>query len=410
MIESSKPSLVKLNRRRGFFVVVLLIAAAFIAVAAIVLFGILMTGQINFGLVRVVGFAAASLVVAATLMGAVNAARQRKPAPPPTIAPPKPSLIEKSFRRSRFVCILLLALTVIVFLKSIVMAIFTSQELDSGTFVLLWLAVIILSVMTVFLSKKLPKLTQKRRDDYALSIFNALKVGTVQEFAVFLRPFYLTGQIAQSQSSGTDHATAVTYEFEAEIIGALAELMPALALGKPGEAIGVGRILTDESTWKTAAAELMSRSSLIICVPSAHHGTAWELEQIVQNGYVAKTLFFMPISVASFSSLQQQRDDWNLVVEFMARYGVAFPRYREVSPINRTELNYAFASLGAALHDLRAAHWRMNAQARPAGGVLFSVKPAGGFTEENVDLRDPATLRNAIQRLRNETAEALSAT
>jgi predicted membrane channel-forming protein YqfA (hemolysin III family) len=402
MIEPAKPSLVEFIRRRGFFVVVLLIAAAFIGVTAIILFGMLSTGQVNFGLVRAVGFAAAGLVVAATLMGALNAARRRKSAPPPMIAPPKPSLMEKICRLGLFVCVLLAA--------AIVVIIFTSQELDPGTFVLLWFAVIILSVTTVFFMRKLPKLTQKRRDDYALSIFNDLKVETGQEFAVFLRPFYLTGQIVQSESSGTDRATTMTYEFEGEIIGALAELMPALALGRPGEAIGVGRILTDESTWKTAAAELMSRSSLIICVPSAHHGTAWELEQIVQKGYLAKTLFFMPISVASFSSLQHQRDDWNLVVEFMGRYGVTFPRYREVSPINRSEINYALANLGATLHDLRAAHWRVDGRTRPAGGVLFSVKPEGGFTEENVDLRYPATLRDAIQRLRSETAEAVSVT
>lgn len=402
MIEPTKPSLVEFIRRRGIFAVVLLFPVLFIAVTAFILFGLLNSGQVDFGLIRIVGIAAAGLVVAATLMGAFNAARRHKRASPPRIESPKPSLKEKICRLGLFVCLLLAAVVVVV--------IFTSQELDPGTIFLLFFGVIFLIVTTVFFMKKLPKLTQKRRDDYALSIFNDLKVETGQEFAVFLRPFYLTGQIVQSESSGTDRATTMTYEFEAEIIGALAELMPALALGKPGEAIGVGRILTDESTWKTAAAELMSRSSLIICVPSAHHGTAWELEQIVQKSYLAKTLFFMPIAVASFSSLQQQRDDWNLVVEFMGRYGVTFPRYREVSPINRSEINYAFANLGATLHDLRAAHWRVDGRARPAGGVLFSVKPEGGLTEETVDLRSPVTLRNAIQRLRNETAEAVSAT
>jgi hypothetical protein len=154
----------------------------------------------------------------------------------------------------------------------------------------------------------------------------------------------------------------------------------------------------------------MSRASLILCVPSAHQGTAWELEQIVQNGYLAKTLFFMPISISSFSSLQQQREDWNLVVEFMGRYGVSFPRYREVSPTNRSELNYKLATLGAALHDLRAAHWRGTQLKRLAGGALFSLKPEGRLNEEDVDLQNPGTLRDAIQRLRGTTNAAMSVT
>ncbi len=400
MIEPGKPSGKEMIRRRGIFAVVLLFPVLFIAVTAFILFGQLSGGQMNLALIRGLGIGAFAVIAGGVLMRMLYAARKHETVTQLQIEAPKPSLMERICRLGLFVCILLAA--------AIVAIIFASQELGPGTIFQLFLAVIVLSLTTVFFMKKLPKLTQKRRDDYALSIFSDLKVETGQEFALFLRPFYLTGKIAQSESSGTDHATAMTYEFEGEIIGALAELMPALALGKPGEAIGVGRILTDESTWQTAAAELMSRSALIICVPSAHHGTAWELEQIVQKRYLAKTLFFMPISVASFSSLQQQRDDWNQVVEFMARYGVSFPQYREVSPVNRSELNYTLANLGATLHDLRAAHWRVDGQTRPTGGVLFSVKPEGGFTEENVDLRDPASLRSAIERLRGTVVDALS--
>jgi hypothetical protein len=410
MIETSKPSFVEFIRRRGLFVGLLLLAVPFIISAAIILFVIISVGGVSFGLLGGFALAVAGVIAAAMLMRALIAARRRKRLPLPTIAPLKPSLMETIYRRGRFVCLLLIAATAIVFVRSVVMGISMSQAPDPGTFFLLWLALITLSVATVFFSRKLPKLRQKRRDNYALSIFNALERGTVQEFAVFLRPFYLTGQIAQTvEGFGSDSTT--TYGFEVEMIGALAELMPALALGRPGEAIGVGRIQTDDSSWKTAAAELMSRASLILCVPSAHHGTAWELEQIVQNGYLAKTLFFMPISISSFSSLQQQREDWNLVVEFMGRFGVSFPRYREVSPINRSEANYQMATLGAAWHDLRAAHWSADQARRLAAeGVLFSVNPDGGLAEEDVDLQRPETLRNAIQRLRSTTAAAMSLT
>ena len=52
------------------------------------------------------------------------------------------------------------------------------------------------------------------------------------------------------------------------LIVSLEKMMPVVALGKPGEVIGIGRILMDEKAWRSAAAELMANASLIICIPS----------------------------------------------------------------------------------------------------------------------------------------------
>jgi len=268
-----------------------------------------------------------------------------------------------------------------------------------GMDLLLFLAAAIVIFAARFMKSKSTTLSQERRDVSALLVFNAATVGDIHNFAILLRPFYLTGKVTQEESSGLDDSSKWTYDLESTMVKSLAELMPIVALGRPGEAIGVGRILTDESTWKTAAAELMFRASLIFCIPSAHPGTAWELEQIVQNRYLGKTVFFMPLVVKSFSHLQEQRNDWNLVVELMGRHGIPVPHYREVPPNNRTELGYTLANLGLLLHDLRAAHWRVAPQRIKSAGLLFSVKPEGKHIEEDIDLRYPEMLRDAIKRM-----------
>jgi hypothetical protein len=333
-----------------------------------------------------------------------NTARAAIPIPPgnPTFPAPEPSRMETICRRGQLVCLLLFIAIWLAAFISILLGL--SMRID----LLLFLAGFIVIVAVIFMSKQSTKLRQERRDAYALLVFNAARVGDVPKYAVFLRPFYLTGRIEVEESSAIDESQKWTYEFESTIAEGLAQLMPIVALGRPGEAIGAGRILADESTWRTAAAKLMLRASLIICIPSAHPGTAWELEQIVQSGYLAKTVFFMPLVVKSFSALQEQRNDWNLVAEHMRRHGISVPNYREISPNDRTELSFALANLGLLVHDLRASHWRAP-RGVGATGLLFSVTPEGGCKEEYINLRHPRSLQAVIERLTGETAGASSA-
>ena len=110
---------------------------------------------------------------------------------------------------------------------------------------------------------------QKRRDEYALALFTAVRSGEVAKFAVFLRPFYITGNITFEVSGGPQGAPT-RFDIEEILINALA--MPVLALGNPGEAYGVGRILENEDSWKSAVSNLMRQASLILCMPSGRPG------------------------------------------------------------------------------------------------------------------------------------------
>jgi hypothetical protein len=147
-------------------------------------------------------------------------------------------------------------------------------------------------------------------------------------------------------------------------------LMPIVALGKPGEVQGVGRILMTESTWKVAASELLRHSSLILCIPSSHPGTVWELDEIIHNGYLSKAVFLMPPDPSDPSKKffpgkwKTMIDDWNRSVAYMKSHGIVIPEYQK-------------------------------------GGLLFSVKPTVGCFIEKLDLSSPRRLRKAILRLRS---------
>ncbi len=166
--------------------------------------------------------------------------------------------------------------------------------------------------------------SQDRRDWDAALLFNAVKSGNVKTFCVFLRPFYVTNQISETTYtySGSPPQNLQTYELEDAFIRAFDTIMPVVALGKPGEVFGVGRILVDENAWKKSASELMRRASLILCIPSMRPGSQWELDLIIQNGYLNKTVFLMPPEF-----YKRDKQDWTLVREHMRNNGLTIPRY-----------------------------------------------------------------------------------
>jgi hypothetical protein len=144
-----------------------------------------------------------------------------------------------------------------------------------------------------FFSSKVMQFTQRRRDEYALRLFTAARAGRIDKFAVFLRPFYITGKIKVKYGKST-------HELEDILVEALS--IPVFGLGKPGEVYGAGRILISEDSWKIAVSELMSDATMIICIPSHHPGTLWELDELLHDQYFTKTIFFMPRDPSPFWS------------------------------------------------------------------------------------------------------------
>lgn len=67
-----------------------------------------------------------------------------------------------------------------------------------------------------------------------------------------------------------------------------------VALGKPGEHRGAGRILVNEEDWKEQVERLSKGSLFILIIPSHKEGTLWEIEMIMNNGLLDKTIFIIP--------------------------------------------------------------------------------------------------------------------
>jgi hypothetical protein len=76
--------------------------------------------------------------------------------------------------------------------------------------------------------------------------------------------------------NGLASGSSLALMFSSFLGGALTgRRAPLVALGKPGEAIGAGRIFTDDATWQADIATLMRRAKGILIVPSDRDGTCF---------------------------------------------------------------------------------------------------------------------------------------
>jgi hypothetical protein len=203
------------------------------------------------------------------------------------------------------------------------MALFQIRIQDLSLGVLIFAFIFVLSFGGITIANKGLKLKQGIRDK------NAIEINT---FGVFLRPFSLTGKIIRVENEGVA-------EFENTLVRAFDKSTPVIALGKPGEAWGhkgdvqlyggPGRILADDAAWQSVASELMHGAEFIICVPSPHPGTLWELDHIIRDGYLGKTVFVMPNEMYWYLPTRSKfKGEWDLVRDHMIRAGIHVPPYR----------------------------------------------------------------------------------
>lgn len=78
-----------------------------------------------------------------------------------------------------------------------------------------------------------------------------------------------------------------------------------VALGRPGEALGAGRLPTAEAEWQDSVRLLINAATLCIVIPSAASGTQWEIRHIVQTGQLEKCCILMPPGVGKSSYAEE---------------------------------------------------------------------------------------------------------
>jgi hypothetical protein len=173
---------------------------------------------------------------------------------------------------------------------------------------------------------------QKTRDHAAQETLSNIRhgVASTRPFFLYLRPFALTNTLhsededvfrrAQrrkhpttwSSESGkpigtdiplvtvglsdvaADAAGETNTEWESLFTRGLQEFGELVALGRPGETIGSGRIATSDDEWKVVVRDLAPHAKGFLLIPSSTSGTRWEIELLRQREHFRDCLFVLP--------------------------------------------------------------------------------------------------------------------
>jgi hypothetical protein len=146
---------------------------------------------------------------------------------------------------------------------------------------------------------------QVHRDAYALSVASARERDT-RQVCLYLRPFNSTGHIplvrrlsAEStrmpDGSTIRTGTRTWGDIETILAERLEPELQLIALGRPGEHVGAGRIAADDNSWQSTFEKVAALADYIVVVPSEHEGTMWELRKLAADPLLlSKTTFIIP--------------------------------------------------------------------------------------------------------------------
>ncbi|MGH8579832.1 MAG: hypothetical protein ACREVK_06840 [Gammaproteobacteria bacterium] len=203
----------------------------------------------------------------------------------------------------------------------------------SGVEVVIVLALVLLALGT-WLRGRLIKLRQAENDRIAqriMSEFRADPAVPVAEFYLYLRAFETTGKLRvplylQLRKISIGLFQLVTNDTESYVSNAVRSIAPLIALGRPGEAIGAGRIVTEDANWMADILILMKRAKAIFLVPSSRPGTLWEIETLKREGLLNKVIFIMPPRTKGELDTKER---WEAARQALASYGLEAPEHQE---------------------------------------------------------------------------------
>lgn len=185
---------------------------------------------------------------------------------------------------------------------------------------------------------------QRRRDRRAAMLLarllDAPGSDPIPPYVIYLRPFSTTGRLAVTNPRTrwlpllpSYYAHEATLEFETILSEALPDQLPLVALGRPGEHVGAGRVAVTDDDWKAMFQRLIKDARWIVMIPSGQGETRWELQQLVAQDYLHKTIFLMPpalkaggIDIAAY---------WAQAREGLVADGVQLPHYTDAGQLFR---------------------------------------------------------------------------
>jgi hypothetical protein len=114
-------------------------------------------------------------------------------------------------------------------------------------------------------------------------------------------------------------------DLEAFLARAFETYQPLIALGKPGEHIGAGRIETDDASWQEKIDLLLKYAATIVMIPSYREGTLWEVDWLRANDALVRTLFLLP-PTDSDTGLDV-KSHWEQTAARFRDYGIILPPF-----------------------------------------------------------------------------------
>jgi len=147
---------------------------------------------------------------------------------------------------------------------------------------------------------------QRVRDNRALEVkneyINMLNENGKAAFSLYLRPFFSTNILMTQVNDNKTQGGNLNLDLESLIEKIMKNDAPLVALGKPGEMTGAGRILTTEADWRNEVTVLIKNARTIFVLPSEHLGTLFEIQIIKNSGLLPNCIWIMPESIGEMGT------------------------------------------------------------------------------------------------------------
>lgn len=202
-----------------------------------------------------------------------------------------------------------------------------------GSFVVAALALVLL-LSSQWLRGKIIHLRQKEYDrtgERVLDDLRANPLASVPDFYLYLRAFETTGKLNVPMYLRVRRKciwvpqSLVTDDLESYTSLSVRKIAPLIALGRPGESIGAGRVLDDTKHWQADIVTLMHRSKGILLIPSDRPGTLWEMDTLNREGLFSKVVFIMPPRTTGDYDTSVR---WEAARKAMAVHGLEAPQHQ----------------------------------------------------------------------------------
>jgi hypothetical protein len=194
-----------------------------------------------------------------------------------------------------------------------------------GPGALVGVGLFLFQMMFVLSTFEASKLCRQRRDDLlAEALFAKISsdADVDEPFVLYLRPFVSTGAFTHVVRFAKGRQ--LNYELEEELSHAVRPFGPLIALGESLEHLGAGRIKSTDANWRETVSRLMRKALLIVTVPSSRPGTLWEIEQLLAENWITKTVFIDAPNTSATPSFAQEME-WGEIGRLLASRGYEWP-------------------------------------------------------------------------------------